>query len=128
MKQQVKSIIENFIATAQREEVRFSPQSGVYKSYASLYSKDDVIFLLNDMLVKVDELEEVEQENSGEKTYTKQQLEDAIDDMRTDTIVDLDYRSAILELDGNEISVTDMDYEIDTEEIRIQIFKVLDRN
>lgn len=115
MKQQVKSIIETFIANAQ-------------ESYPSIYSKDDVVKLLNDMLVKVDELEEVEQENSGERTYTKQQLEDAIDDMRTDTIVDLDYRSAEFDLDGNEISVTNLDYEVDTEEIRVQIFKVLDRN
>jgi len=115
MKQQVKSIIEKFIAN-------------VPEFYPSIYSKDDVVTLLNDMLVKVEELEEAEQENSGERTYTKQQLEDAIDDMRTDTIVDLDYRSAEFELDGNEISVTNLDYEVDTEEIRVQIFKVLDRN
>lgn len=113
MKQQVNSIIENFIANAQ-------------SSYPSIYSKDDVVKLLNDMLVKVDELDEENQKEYG--TYTKEQIANAIDEMRTDTIVDLDYRSAELELDGNEISVTDMDYEVDTEEIRIQIFKVLDRN
>jgi len=113
MKQQVKSIIENFIAN-------------VPEFYPSIYSKDDVVTLLNDMLVKVEELEEENQKEYG--TYTKEQIANAIDEMRTDTIVDLDYRSAELELDGNEISVTDMDYEIDTEEIRIQIFKVLDRN
>lgn len=113
MKQQVKSIIENFIAN-------------VPEFYPSIYLKDDVVALLNDMLVKVEELEEENQKGYG--TYTKEQITNAIDEMRTDTIVDLDYRSAELELDGNEISVTDMDYEVDTEEIRIQIFKVLDRN
>jgi hypothetical protein len=113
MKQQVKSIIETFIANAQ-------------KSYPSIYSKDDVVKLLNDMLVKVDELEEENEKEHG--TFTKEQIANAIDEMRTDTIVDVDYASAEFDLDGNEISVTDIDYEVDTEEIRIQIFKVLDRN
>jgi len=113
MKQQVKSIIENFIAN-------------VPEFYPSIYSKDDVVTLLNDMLVKVEELEEENQKEHG--TYTKEQIANAIDEMRTDTIVDLEYDSAEFDLDGNEISVTEMDYEVDTEEIRIQIFKVLDRN
>jgi hypothetical protein len=113
MKQQVKSIIETFIANAQ-------------ESYPSIYSKDDVVKLLNDMLVKVDELEDVEEQEQG--TYTKEQIANAIDEMRTDTIVDLDYSSADFDLDGNEISVNDMDYEVDTNELRINLFKVLDRN
>lgn len=115
MKQQVKSIIETFIAN-------------VPEFYPSIYLKDDVVTLLNDMLVKVDELEEVEEEKSGEKTYTKEQIANAINEMRTDTIVDLDYSSADFDLDGNEISVNDMDYEVDTNELRINLFKVLDRN
>lgn len=113
MKQQVKNIIETFIAN-------------VPEFYPSIYSKDDVVTLLNDMLVKVDELEEVEVEKIvGEKTYTMEELNIAIDNMRTDTIVDLDYSSAELELSCNEISVTEMDYEVDTDEIRKQIFKQL---
>lgn len=113
MKQQVKSIIETFIAN-------------VPEFYPSIYLKDDVVTLLNDLLVKVDELEDVKEQEQG--TYTKEQIANAIDEMRTDTIVDLDYSSAEFELDGNEISVTNVDYEVDTEEIRVQIFKVLDRN
>jgi hypothetical protein len=113
MKQQVKSIIETFIAN-------------VPEFYPSIYSKDDVVTLLNDMLVKVEELEEENQKEYG--TYTKEQIANAIDEMRTDTIIDLDYSSAEFDLDGNEISVNDMDYEVDTNELRINLFKVLDRN
>jgi hypothetical protein len=113
MKQQVKSIIEKFIAN-------------VPEFYPSIYSKDDVVTLLNDMLVKVEELEEENQKEYG--TYTKEQIANAIDEMRTDTIIDLDYSSAEFDLDGNEISVNDMDYEVDTNELRINLFKVLDRN
>jgi hypothetical protein len=113
MKQQVKSIIETFIAN-------------VPEFYPSIYLKDDVVTLLNDMLVKVEELEEENQKEYG--TYTKEQIANAIDEMRTDTIIDLDYSSAEFDLDGNEISVNDMDYEVDTNELRINLFKVLDRN
>lgn len=116
MKQQVKNTIENFILISQ-------------ESYPSIYSKDDVVKLLRDMLIKVDELEEeVVDENGGDKTYTKLDISNAIDDMRTDTIVDLDYSSAEFDLDGNYITVNEMDYEIDTNEMKINIFKALDRN
>jgi hypothetical protein len=113
MKQQVESIIQNFISSTE-------------KSYPSIYSRVDVIVLLNDILFKVHELEEENQKEYG--TYTKEQIANAIDEMRTDTIIDLDYSSAEFDLDGNEISVNDMDYEVDTNELRINLFKVLDRN
>jgi hypothetical protein len=113
MKQQVKSIIETFMANAQ-------------KSYPSIYSKGDVMVLLNDILVEVDQLEEVEVEKIvGEKTYTMEELNNAIDNMRVDTLVEIDYDSAELELNGNEICVTEIDYEVDNDEIRKQIFKEL---
>jgi hypothetical protein len=114
MKQQVKSIIETFIANAQ-------------ESYPSIYSKDDVVTLLNDMLVKVDELEDVEEREDGEKTYTEEQISNAIADMNTDTIVDIDHSSAEFELDGNEVSLSNVEYEVDTNKIEINLFRVLNR-
>jgi hypothetical protein len=113
MKQQVESIIQNFISSTE-------------KSYPSIYSRVDVIVLLNDILFKVHELEEVEVEKIvGEKTYTMEELNIAIDDMRVDTLVDIDYDTAEFELNGNEISVTEIDYSVDNDEIRKQIFKQL---
>ena len=113
MKQQVESIIQNFISSTE-------------KSYPSIYSRVDVIVLLNDILFKVHELEEVEVEKIvGEKTYTMEELNIAIDDMRVDTFVEIDYDSAEFELNGSEISVTEIDYEVDNDEIRKQIFKQL---
>jgi hypothetical protein len=112
MKQQVTNTIENFIIIAQ-------------ESYPSIYSKDDVVKLLRDMLVKVDEMVDTEVVNA-EGTYTKQQIVDAIADMRTDTIVDIRYDSAELELNYNEISVTEIDYDVDVEEIQKSLFKALD--
>ena len=112
MKQQVTNTIENFIIIAQ-------------ESYPSIYSKDDVVKLLRDMLTKVEEMEETEVANT-EGTYTKQQIADAISDMRTDTIVDIRYDSAEFELSYNEISVTEIDYDVDVEEIQKSLFKALD--
>jgi molybdate-binding protein len=112
MKQEVKNTIENFIIIAQ-------------ESYPSIYSKDDVVKLLRDMLAKVEEIEETEVEVK-EGTYTKEQIANAIADMRTDTMVDIRYDSAEFELCYNEISVTEIDYNVDTEEIEKSLFKALD--
>lgn len=114
MKEQVKNTIENFILIAQ-------------ESFPSIYTKDDVVSLLRDMITRVEEMEDTEVANA-EGTYTKQQIEDAINDMRTDTIVDIQYDSAELELCYNEISVTNIDYDVDLEEIKKSLFKGLGNN
>lgn len=112
MKQEVKNTIENFIII-------------VKESYPSIYCKDDVVSLLRDMLTKVEDMEETEVEVK-EGTYTKEQIANAIADMKTDTMVDIRYDSAEFELSYNEISVTEIDYDVDTEEIEKSLFKALD--
>lgn len=83
----------------------------VKNSPASLFTKEDVIKLLNDV-------SDVPAGDEDKSTITDEQIEELIDAVRTDLSMGLDnnlidYDSAQFELNGNKIELTDVDIDTD---------------
>jgi hypothetical protein len=104
----------------------------VNQCFPSLFSKEDVIKLLNQLREEItNELSEIpfpSLQNETDNIYTEKQIKEAFDNLCIKDAIDVDYDSAELELDHrNQISVTDIDFEIDESELCDALITELNR-